>query len=94
MGTSEQSYGTGVFFVFLATLGWSLSGIFVRLMPGLDGWQLNCWRGYWMAVALMVYLVAVYGRGALPEISPTYQGWHYSRRRFSLPWGQRFMCLR
>lgn len=64
MGTSEQSYGTGVFFVFIATIGWSLSGIFVRLMPGLDGWQLNCWRGYWLAVALMVYLVAVYGRGA------------------------------
>ena len=64
MGTSEQSYGTGVFFVFLATIGWSLSGVFVRIMPGLDGWQINCWRGYWMAVALMVYLVAVYGRGA------------------------------
>ena len=69
MGTSEQSYGTGVFFVFLATIGWSLSGVFVRIMPGLDGWQLNCWRGYWMAVALMVYLVAVYGRGAYAEIS-------------------------
>ena len=64
MGTSEQSYGTGVFFVFLATIGWSLSGVFVRIMPGLDGWQLNCWRGYWLAVALMVYLVVVYGRGA------------------------------
>jgi drug/metabolite transporter (DMT)-like permease len=64
LGTSEQSYGTGVFFVFLATIGWSLSGVFVRIMPGLDGWQINCWRGYWMAVALMVYLVAVYGRGA------------------------------
>ena len=64
MGTSEQSYGTGVFFVFLATIGWSLSGVFVRIMPGLDGWQLNCWRGYWLAVALMVYLVIVYGRGA------------------------------
>ena len=67
MGTSEQSYGTGVFFVFLATMGWSLSGVFVRIMPGLDGWQLNCWRGYWMAVALMVYLVAVYGRGAFQK---------------------------
>jgi len=64
LGTSEQSYGTGVFFVFLATIGWSLSGVFVRIMPGLDGWQLNCWRGYWLAVSLMVYLVAVYGRGA------------------------------
>ena len=64
MATSEQSYGTGVFFVFLATIGWSLSGVFVRIMPGLDGWQLNCWRGYWLAVSLMIYLVAVYGRGA------------------------------
>jgi drug/metabolite transporter, DME family len=69
LGTSEQSYGSGVFFVFLATLGWSLSGIFVRLMPGLDGWQLNCWRGYWMAVVLLIYLVAVYGRGALGKFA-------------------------
>jgi drug/metabolite transporter (DMT)-like permease len=64
LGTSQQSYGTGVFFVFLATIGWSLSGVFVRIMPGLDGWQLNCWRGYWLAVSLMIYLVVVYGRGA------------------------------
>ena len=69
MGTSEQSYGSGVFFVLLATLGWSLSGIFVRVMPGLDGWQLNCWRGYWMAVALLVYLVAAYGRGVFRKFA-------------------------
>lgn len=69
MGTSEQSYGRGIFFVFLATLGWSLSGIFVRLMPGLDGWQLNCWRGYWLAVSLLIYLVAVYGRGTLRKFA-------------------------
>jgi drug/metabolite transporter (DMT)-like permease len=65
--TPEQSYGSGVFFVLLATLGWSLSGVFVRIMPELNGWQLNCWRGYWMAVALMIYLVAVYGRGTLQK---------------------------
>jgi drug/metabolite transporter (DMT)-like permease len=47
-----------------ATLGWSLSGLFVRLMPGLDGWQINTWRGFWMAVALLCYLVAVYGSDA------------------------------
>ena len=69
MGTSEQSYGSGVFFVFLATLGWSLSGIFVRIMPGLDGWQLNCWRGYWMAVVLFIYLIAVYGRSTLQKFA-------------------------
>ncbi len=63
MSGGQQSYGTGVGFVLLATLGWSLSGVFVRLLPGLDGWQINCWRGYWMSVALLVYLLAVYGRG-------------------------------
>ena len=62
MGGREQTYGTGVTFVLLATLGWSLSGLFVRLLPGLDGWQINCWRGYWMSVALLIYLIAVYGR--------------------------------
>ena len=54
-------YGTGVLFVLLATVGWSLAGVFVRFLPGLDGWQINCWRGFWMSVFLLVYLVAVYG---------------------------------
>jgi len=63
----EQGYGTGISFMLLATLGWSLSGIFVRLLPDLDGWQISCWRGYWMSVALLAYLVAVYGRGAIAK---------------------------
>jgi DME family drug/metabolite transporter len=53
---------TGVGYVLLATVGWSLSGLFVRLMPTLDGWQINCWRGFWMACALAIYLVIVHGR--------------------------------
>jgi drug/metabolite transporter, DME family len=57
----QQSYARGVVFVILAVVGWSLSGLFVRLVPGLDGWQINCWRGYTMAVALAIYLVALYG---------------------------------
>jgi len=61
MTARQQSYGTGVTFVLLATLGWSLSGIFVRLMPGLDGWQINCWRGYWLATAMLCYLAITYG---------------------------------
>lgn len=56
----------GLVYVFLATIGWSLSGVFVRLMPGLDGWQINCWRGLWMAIALLVYLVIAH-RGKLLE---------------------------
>lgn len=58
----EQSFGRGVFYVILAVVGWSLSGVFVRFLPDLTGWQINCWRGYWMAVALLIYLVAIYGR--------------------------------
>jgi drug/metabolite transporter (DMT)-like permease len=67
MSNRGQSYGIGVTFVLIATFGWSLSGIFVRLMPGLDGWQINCWRGFWMSVALFVYLVAIYGRDTMAK---------------------------
>lgn len=66
MTATEQSYATGVIYILLAEFGWSLSGIFVRLMPGLNGWQINTWRGYWMAVTLLIYLVALYGRD-LPQ---------------------------
>jgi drug/metabolite transporter, DME family len=62
MQPATPGYGTGILFVLGATLGWSLAGVFVRFLPGLDGWQINCWRGLWMSVFLLVYLVAVYGR--------------------------------
>jgi drug/metabolite transporter, DME family len=62
---SPHSYGTGIVYVLLATLGWSLSGVFVRFLPDLSGFQINCWRGFWMAVAMLVYLVARYGAGAI-----------------------------
>lgn len=39
-----------------ATLAWSLAGLFVRHVPGLTGWQINCWRGLSMGVALMAWL--------------------------------------
>lgn len=67
MTRQEQTYGTGVVYILVAELGWSLSGIFVRLMPGLDGWQINCWRGYWTATALLIYLVATYGRETIAK---------------------------
>ena len=62
MLAEQQSYKAGVIYVLLAELGWSLSGLFVRLMPGLDGWQINCWRGYWTGTWLLVILVTLYGR--------------------------------
>ncbi|MFN4140594.1 DMT family transporter [Aestuariivirga sp.] len=65
MRGNTPGYGTGILFVLCATLGWSLAGVFVRLLPDLDGWQINCWRGFWMSVFLLVYLVAIYGRGTI-----------------------------
>lgn len=50
-----------------ATVGWSLAGVFVRFMPGLDGWQINCWRGFWMSVFLLAYLVAIYGHQTIAK---------------------------
>ena len=67
MISSSQNYQAGVTIVLVATLGWSLSGVFVRLLPGLDGWQINCWRGFWMSVGLLTYLVAVYGRDTITK---------------------------
>ena len=61
MSAGTPGYGTGILLVLGATVGWSLAGIFVRFMPGLDGWQINCWRGFWMSVFLLAYLIAVYG---------------------------------
>lgn len=60
MQSSKQTYQAGVVFVLLATVGWSLSGTFVRFMPGLDGWQINCWRGLWTGLSLLLYLIFVY----------------------------------
>jgi drug/metabolite transporter, DME family len=60
-----QTYGRGVAFVLAATLGWSVSGLFVRLMPELSGWEINCWRGLWTAVSILCYLVITYGDDTL-----------------------------
>jgi drug/metabolite transporter (DMT)-like permease len=61
MAEQREESIQGIGFVLLATLGWSLSGLFVRFMPELNSWQINCWRGYWMAAALVCYLVYTYG---------------------------------
>ncbi len=61
MKSTEQSYSRGIVFVLIATLGWSLSGLFARLMPELSGWQINCWRGFWTATWLLCYLIVTYG---------------------------------
>ena len=64
MISTRSGIGAGVFYVLLANLGWSLSGLFVRLLPDLNFWQINCWRGYWAAFALLTYLIIAYGKSA------------------------------
>lgn len=61
----QGRYAAGVASVFMATIGWSLSGLFVRLLPELDGWQINCWRGLFMALSLLLYLTISHGRETL-----------------------------
>ncbi len=67
MTASNPGYGTGLLYVMLATVGWSLAGVFVRFLPGLDGWQINCWRGFWMSVFLLAYLVWIYGSATVEK---------------------------
>src|SRR6476620_4136345 len=56
-----RTYQVGVFLVILATVGSSFSGMFVRMLPELDGWQINCWRSFWMSTSLLIYLTFRYG---------------------------------
>ena len=66
-GTENQTYARGVSFVLVATFGWSLSGLFVRFMPELSGWEINCWRGFWTAVSILCYLIVIYGSDTLQK---------------------------
>ena len=59
-----SNYLLGVLCVCLATLGWSLSGVFVRSAPGLDGWAVNGYRAPATSIILLAYLALRY-RGAL-----------------------------
>jgi hypothetical protein len=42
--TQRRDYLKGVAVVFVATLLWSLSGIFVRLMTVPDPWRISFYR--------------------------------------------------
>jgi drug/metabolite transporter (DMT)-like permease len=59
---SEANVARGAALIVLAVAGFSLSGAFVRHVPGLTGWQINCWRGLAMAFILVLYLVLAYGQ--------------------------------
>lgn len=60
----SSKYALGVVCCCLATLGWSLSGLFVRTAPELDGWSVNGYRAPATSICLLIYLALRY-RGAL-----------------------------
>ena len=55
----------GSLMVAVATLGWSLSGMFVRALPRLDSWTINAFRGINMALALMIWIFLRYRKNAI-----------------------------
>jgi drug/metabolite transporter, DME family len=62
----SSRYLFGITCCCLATLGWSLSGLFVRWVPELDGWSVNGYRAPATAVCLLIYLALRY-RSELPR---------------------------
>lgn len=50
----------GVLLAIGATIGWSLSGVFVRYVPEVDPWTFNAWRGASMSVALLLWMLLRY----------------------------------
>jgi drug/metabolite transporter (DMT)-like permease len=50
----------GVLLAIGATVGWSLSGVFVRFVPTLDPWTFNAYRGASMSCALLLWMLLRY----------------------------------
>ena len=63
IGRDERgTYLRGLVLVTLAMLFSSTSGVFVRSLPELDPWTINAYRGAFMAIALVIYLLVLYRR--------------------------------
>ena len=58
-------HARGLWLVLGATFFWSLSGVFVRWMPGTDAWTFNAWRGLGMGLSLIVWTLLHYGHGSV-----------------------------
>lgn len=58
----QGAYWRGLMLATLAMLFSSTSGVFVRSLPELDPWTINAYRGGFMGLSLLVYLLVVYRR--------------------------------
>ena len=63
-GDSDNSYTVGISTVFLATLAWSFSGVFTRLLT-TDIWTAIAWRSFFGGLFLVIPYVLTNGRGSL-----------------------------
>lgn len=66
----SSKYLLGIVCISLATLGWSLSGLFVRWVPDLDGWVINGYRAPATALTLLIYLFIRYRGGVWRHLFP------------------------
>jgi drug/metabolite transporter (DMT)-like permease len=55
----------GLLLIAGATFFWSLSGVFVRWLPGLDPWSFNAFRGLGLGLSMALWIVLRYGRGSV-----------------------------
>ena len=62
------STSRGLLLVAGATLFWSLSGVFVRWLPGIDPWSFNAFRGLGLALSMALWIALRYGSGTLAMV--------------------------
>lgn len=60
--THRREYLKGVCLVLAATVLFSLSGIFVRLLTDADPWRISLYRASTMTLTVLVFLTMRYGR--------------------------------
>jgi len=60
--TQRRDYLKGAFLVFAATVLFSLSGIFVRLLTAADPWKISFYRAGSMTITILTFLVVLYGQ--------------------------------
>jgi drug/metabolite transporter (DMT)-like permease len=62
------STSRGLLLVAGATLFWSLSGVFVRWLPGMDPWSFNAFRGLGLALSMALWIALRYGSGSFAMV--------------------------